>query len=163
MKRYKKEDAIPSDYQDKTTESSRKITISFPSSQVHTYDEEETNDPVSIYLYAPSKKSVKVEVPPKILMQDIKKIVEERIKIKTDRQLLYLNGKNVTEYGYVRLMNNNIIHALDSDNLCSRDQPIRLNLTVLNFLAAAGQPNCKTIRELTVAANDSVQDFVQKL
>lgn len=67
-------------------------------------------------------------------MSDIKNIVEERIGIKRDHQLLYLNGKNVTEYGYVRLQNNNIIHISNSDDLCSRSQLVAIKLTMLNFL-----------------------------
>lgn len=76
MNRYKEniDSKNPHITEGKTEMQPNKITISFPSSQVHAYDEEDTTNPVTIYLYAPSKKSVKVQVSPKIPMSDIKKI-----------------------------------------------------------------------------------------
>lgn len=99
MNRYKQNIAsneIKSAEERTDTPAPNKITISFPSSQIHGYDEEDTTTPVSVYLYAPSKKSVKIDISSKISMNDIKKIVEDKIGIKTDHQLLYLSGKNVT-------------------------------------------------------------------
>lgn len=110
------------------------MRITFPSHNTNSYEEEDPTTPVTIYLHSPASKSVKIEIATKISMPDIKKIVEERIGIKQDHQLLYLNGKNVTEYGYVRLQNNNIIHISNSDDLCFRNQQITIKLTMWNFL-----------------------------
>lgn len=50
-------------------------------------------------------------------MTEIKQIAEEKMGIKKDQQMLHLNGKNVTEYGYIRLQMNNIIHITNCQEI----------------------------------------------
>lgn len=42
------------------------------------------------------------------------------MNIKKDRQVLYLNGKNITEYGFIRLQPHNIIHITNCEELLAR-------------------------------------------
>lgn len=65
-------------------------------SNIQTEEEEDPTALVTIYLHVVAKKSAKIEVASKSSIQDIKKIIESKLDIKKDRQLLYLNGKNVT-------------------------------------------------------------------
>lgn len=67
-------------------------------------------------------------------MQEIKQIIEDKLGVKKDHQVLHLNGKNVTEYGNIRLQANNIIHVLDFDNKCKREEKIMVKLTLVNFV-----------------------------
>jgi hypothetical protein len=160
MRRYQQEgDSSPENAQGGAVSPqgpSQKMTISFPSHNIGRYEEEDSTAPVTIYLHSPSNKSVKIEIANKISMSDIKNIVDERIGIKRDHQLLYLNGKNVTEYGYVRLQNNNIIHISNSDDLCSRHQQLTLKLTVWSFL---GDCKDKITKNYTVEADGLVGEF----
>ncbi len=118
MRRYSPESEFishaPQTNHDPTIPSNNKITISFPT-QLNHYDDDDPTTPIPIYLHAPTKKSVKIVLAAKISVSDIKKVVEEMIGIKIDHQLLYLNGKNVTEYGFIRLQAHNIIHILCTD------------------------------------------------
>ena len=105
-----------------------------PSISAHpTNTEEDSTTPVTIYLHYPSFKSVKVTIGPQLSMLEIKQVVEDKLGVKKDRQILHLNGKNVTEYGNVRLQANNIIHVSDFEKRCNREENITVKLTIVNF------------------------------
>jgi hypothetical protein len=93
--------------------------------------------PVTIYLRSSSKKSAKIEVTSKISMKDIKVIAEEKLGMSKERQILHLNGKNVTEYGYIRLQSQNIIHVTSSDTLLQPNQDISIKVKIIDsFLSS---------------------------
>lgn len=115
---------------------------------------------VTIYLRSPTKKSHKVEVPSKISMGEIKALAQERMGIARDRQLLYLNGKNVTDYGCIRLQPLSIIHVSSTDDLCPPHGPIHLTLNVMNFLHAAPLSARLTVQ---LSGQDLVGEFLTRL
>lgn len=153
MRRYSPEPEsvshAPQTHNDNSSPSNNKITISFPT-QVNHYDDDDPTAPIPIYLHAPSKKSVKIDLAAKISVADIKKVVDEMIGIKKDHQLLYLNGKNVTEYGFIRLQAHNIIHILSTDELCSNQHILAIKLTVVSFVS---QQQKQIVKNYKVAAN----------
>ncbi len=85
-------------------------------------------------------------------MTEIKKIAEEKIGLQKDRQLLYLNGKNVTEYGFVLLQNNTIIHVLSSDDLCGRNEQLKVKLTILNTLSDLSEKKEQIVKYYKISA-----------
>jgi hypothetical protein len=115
---------------------------------------------VTIYLRSPTKKSHKVEVPSKISMGEIKALAQERMGIARDRQLLYLNGKNVTDYGCIRLQPQSIIHVSSTDDLCPPQGPIQIKLNVMNFLNAAPLSTRITCE---LSGQDLVGEFLTRL
>lgn len=54
------------------------------------------------------------------------------MSIKKDKQILHLNGKNVTEYGCIRLQANNIIHVTNSDDLFSNSEEIEIRVKIID-------------------------------
>ena len=136
-----------------------KISLNFPS-QVNSYENDDPTLPVTVYLYIQQKKSIKVELTAKVAMSEIKGIVEQRMAIRRDLQIIYLNGKNVTEYGNIRLQNSNILHVSSSEQLCNRNEQIDIRLTIMNFLA---KNTAKTIKRYSVAASDTVGEFMTQI
>jgi hypothetical protein len=46
--------------------------------------------------------------------------------------MLHLNGKNVTEYSYIRLQRHNIIHITSYDDLLNPEEHITLKVKVID-------------------------------
>lgn len=52
--------------------------------------------------------------------------------IPKDKQIVYLNGKNITEYVHLKLENRNIIHVNTVDELCRQDEQIVIKMVVID-------------------------------
>jgi hypothetical protein len=50
-------------------------------------------------------------------LSDIKSIAEDKLGISKEKQLLHLNGKNITNYAHIHLHSLNIIHITNRDSL----------------------------------------------
>lgn len=59
-------------------------------------------------------------------------MAEQRTGIKKDKQMLHLNGKNVTEYSYIRLQLHNIIHITSCDDLLNPEELISLKVKIID-------------------------------
>ena len=52
--------------------------------------------------------------------------------IPKDKQIVYLNGKNITEYVHLKLDNRNIIHVNTVDELCRQNEQIVIKMIVID-------------------------------
>jgi hypothetical protein len=100
-----------------------------------------------------------MEVPSKISMTEIKQLAEQKMSIPRDKQMLHLNGKNVTEYGYIRLQPQNIIHVTNCDDLFSSEQQIPLKVKIIDSFRES-KPQNKIYK---IIANQNVNELVQQI
>lgn len=75
------------------------------------------------------------------------------MKIEADKQILFLNGKNVTSNDFILVSAGTIIHVLNNDNLGAQSDQISVKLHVMNFIVEKHK-SFKT--KYTVAAHESV-------
>jgi len=57
--------------------------------------------------------------------------------------MLHLNGKNVTEYSYIRLQEHNIIHITSYDDLLNPEEQITLKVKVIDSFRKNATENKK--------------------
>jgi len=93
-------------------------------------------------------------------MLEIKQIVEDKLSVRKDRQVLYLNGKNITEYGNIRLYANNIIHISDFEGRCKKEEKMTIKLTIFNFI---GDNKDKMVKHYEINADSTVGDFLDNI
>jgi hypothetical protein len=91
-----------------------------------------------------------------VALEQIKSAVEERLGIEREKQLLHLNGKDITEYSHIHLESHNIIHIAHRDRLLKPQERVKVKVMISNAFAN----NITKERVYTINGSEKVQELI---